>query len=109
MLVDLNAPGIDYILRIARQLRQAELSLATRPEEQRAARLAYFKFTCEMDDQTIGFYDKGVAALPDLLLMRATRLSAEIDLRQAGGTPPKDIKPAREIKDRHKLRKGRDD
>ena len=106
---DPNAPGIEYILKIARQLRKAERNLATRPEEQRAAELAYFKFVCEMDDQMIGFYENGSVAPADVFLMRATRLSAEIDLRQAGRTPPRDIKPAREIKDPRKLREQRDD
>jgi hypothetical protein len=107
---DPNAPGIEYILKIARQLRKAELSLATRPAEQRAAHLAYFKLICEMDDHTIRMYEGGhVGLLPDVLVMRAARLSAEIDLRQAGGAPPADVKPAREIKDPDKLPKRRKD
>jgi hypothetical protein len=91
---------IENILKIARQLREAERSLATRPEELRAAELAYFKLICQMDDQMIEAYEHGVEAPADVFLMRAARISAEIDLRQAGGAPSRDIKPAREIKDR---------
>jgi hypothetical protein len=90
---------IENILKIARQLREAERSLATRPEERRAAELAYFKLICQMDDQMIEAYEHGVEAPADVFLMRAARISAEIDLRQVGGAPPRDIKPAREIKD----------
>jgi hypothetical protein len=97
---DLNAPGIESILDIARQLRQAELALAARPEEKRAAQLEYFTFICEMDEQTIKLHEKGMIALPEVWLMRAARLDAEIELRQAGEPLPKDIKPAREIKER---------
>jgi hypothetical protein len=103
---DPNAPGIEASLKIARQLRKAELSLAERPAGRRAAHLAYFKLLCRMDDATIGLYETGGFVSPvDVFVMRAARLAAEIDLRQAGGTPPEDVKPAREIKDPQKLKK----
>jgi hypothetical protein len=105
MRVDPNGPGPDAVVWVARRLRTAELALAAKPADRIAAHLAYFKFVCEFDDRTISLYESGMFAQPDVLLVRDARLAAEIDLRQAGGTPPKEIKPPREIKEPGKAKR----
>jgi hypothetical protein len=107
---DLQAPGIEYVVNVARRLRDAELRLATTPRERIAAHLAYFRFVCQEDDRAVNLHFKaGAGILHEVWSIRATRLGAEADLRQAGGTPPKDTKPPQEIIDPRKRKPSADE
>jgi hypothetical protein len=81
-----------------RELQQAELAAASTPEEKATALENLFKLVCEQDDVMLGQFNQGLVSVLDCYTIRAERLSMEIALRRAGGKPPKDVKPAREIK-----------
>jgi hypothetical protein len=79
-----------------KQLRDAELELARTPAERQAAHLELFKAAVEIDELLLVAFEAGRVSPTEFHAVRAERLKAEIDLRRAGGVPPRDIKPARE-------------
>lgn len=82
------------------ELATAELELADTAEKKRAILLTVFKLAEEMDERAVLRIESGVGELADHFKARAFRLKAEIDLRRAGGTPPKGTKPPRDPKGR---------
>lgn len=78
----------------AKRLRDAELAYATKPAERVAAHLAYFALAVEVDEQAVLKIEAGLLSSGDFYETRADRLQAEIDLRKAGGKPPRGTKPA---------------
>jgi hypothetical protein len=78
----------------AKRLRDAELAYATKPAERVAAHLAYFALSVEVDEQTVSKFEAGAISQGEFYDIRATRLEAEIDLRKAGGKPPRGTKSA---------------
>jgi hypothetical protein len=81
-------------LKILARLSEAELILAATPAERIAVHQANLKRVCKVDKMITAWVKAGTAFPVDQLLSRAACLSAEIDLRQAGGAPPKDARPA---------------
>ena len=79
----------------AKRLRKAELAYATKPAERVAAHLAYFALSVEVDEQAVSKFEAGALSPVDFYDIRANRLEAEIDLRKAGGLPPRGTKPAK--------------
>lgn len=81
-------------LEAAKLLRDAELDLAAKPTERVAAHLAYFALAVKADEEAVGRFEAGSMAPVGFQLIRAERIRAEIDLRKAGGSPPRGTKPA---------------
>jgi outer membrane protein TolC len=81
--------GADFgkVLEVSRLLLRAELALAEKPAERIATLQRHFKIVCEMEDVTRARYEAGQITKADLHLMRAERLSVEIELLRAGGKP----------------------
>jgi outer membrane protein TolC len=87
------------LLGTMKQLRDAELELASNSAGRQAAHLEFFRFTVELDEKLLAAFEAGRVSPAEFHEVRAERLQAEIDLRRAGGVPPRDIKPAREPAD----------
>jgi hypothetical protein len=88
----------DSLLEVAKALRDAQLDLTAKPAERVAAHQAYLKVVADADQLSAARYSSGRCSLTDHCLMRAERLRAEIELRKAGGKPPRGIKPPADVK-----------
>lgn len=86
------------VAEAGRELGNAELDLSPTPEKRRLILLFLFKQEVAVDEYLVGLLEAGMLDEVAFLQGRARRLKAEADLRRAGGTPPKDIKPARDPK-----------
>jgi hypothetical protein len=96
---------IEAMCKLAKPLLEVELAIATKPEQRIAAHLAYFKLMVKLDEQTVDSYEAGIRPLAQFIENRAERLQAEINLRKAGGKPPRGTKPAAKPKPPEKLDK----
>jgi hypothetical protein len=87
------------LVEVTVDLAHAELELATTPAKKREVYLRILKAAADLDEVMMARFEAGRATNADFYKARAFRLKAEINLRRAGGTPPKDIKPIREPKE----------
>src|SRR5262249_51637506 len=79
------------------ELANAELELANTPAKKREVLLRILKIAVELDELMVTRNEKGLATTSDLLKARVFRIRAEINLRRAGGKPPRDMKPPKEL------------
>jgi hypothetical protein len=98
--VKIGRCSLETLIISYRDLRRAELAAAATPAEKAAALESLYRAACAQDERILQLADSGFASVTDCLMMRAERQAAEIELRRAGGKPPADVKPAREIKKR---------
>jgi hypothetical protein len=87
------------MIEVTVDLANAELELASTPAKKREILLRILKAAVETDGVMLARYEAGRATTAEFYKARAFRLKAEINLRRAGGTPPKDIKPPKEPKE----------
>ena len=84
----------DEALPAAKLLRDAELDLAATPAQRVAVHLAYFAIAVKADEEGVIRFEAGTTPPVGFQTIRAERIRAEIDLRKAGGKPPRGTKPA---------------
>jgi hypothetical protein len=75
-----------------RELTQAELEAADTPAKRMAALLEGYKRAAEVERRVERMFEAGDASRADAMAARAARIKAEIELRRAGGAPPKEAK-----------------
>jgi hypothetical protein len=83
----------DSVLPVLRRLAKAELEAADGAMKRREALLRVFAHAVKLDQATIRGYKAGAYDTVTFLSVREFRLKVEIDLRRAGGKPPKDTLP----------------
>ncbi len=88
----------ERVVGAAVELAEAELEIADTAEKRREIRLRIFKLAVGLEELAKARRAAAVGDLQDVLKARAFRLKAEIELRRAGGAPPKVVKPPREPK-----------
>jgi hypothetical protein len=92
-------PGsLEEILSVLRRLAKAETEAADGPAKRREALLRVFQAAVKLDEFALKGVKAGTYAPATFLMVREFRLKVEIDLRRAGGAPPRGTKPPEELK-----------
>ncbi len=91
--------GTGYAYMVAEveiELARAELDLGGSPARRRDLLARIVRLHADIDDYFRQRFDEGTVDKAAFLRARLARLTAEVELRRAGGTPSKDTKPARQ-------------
>src|SRR5262249_976333 len=82
-------PGsLEEILSVLRRLAKAEIEAADGPAKRREALLRVFQAAVKLDEAGVKSAKAGLEGPVKFMMIREFRLTVEIDLRRAGGTPP---------------------